>query len=453
VSTGNVLLASANSENLPSPVYPLALAHLAGALVQAGHNPRQYDLQTHGPAALRAMIEDTRPDLVGVSIRNIDNIDSSTGRFYLDEHCGVVESIRACTDAPIVAGGSGFSLFPREAMLALGADYGIVGAGEQAICELMEVIKGRREALSVQGLVTAGGDGCARAADVAISARPAHDPEIVDFYWRHGGMIGIQTKRGCPGQCSYCAYPLIEGRTVRWHEPAEVVDQMEQLAKDHGISYFFVVDSVFNLSRERDEALAGEIVRRGLDIQWGAFFTPKGIDRQYLRMLKASGLKHVELGSDSMSERMLESYRKGFTVDDVIRASDACRDEGVYCAHYVIFGGPGETPDTVHETISNAARLEKCIIFPFAGVRIYPGTGVYAEAAKEGLVSRDADCLRPTFYFAEGLDESSIWEMVASASGGARQWVLSAGNGGREPQMRRFREHGIKGPMWEYLMA
>ena len=116
-------------------------------------------------------------------------------------------------------------------------------------------------------------------------------------------------------------------------------------------------------------------------------------------------------------------------------------------------GCPGETRDTVRETISNAARLEKCIIFPFAGVRIYPGTGVYAEAAKDGLVSREADCLRAAFYFAEGLGENSIREMVEGACGGARQRVLSAGNGEREPQMRRFREHGIKPPMWEYLMA
>lgn len=452
MSSGRVLLVSANSETLPSPVYPLALAHLAGALGQKGYSVRQYDLQAHGPAALKTMIKDAKPDLVGISIRNIDNIDSGPGRFYLDEYREIVDSIRACTKAPIVAGGSGFSLFPREAIASVGADYGIVGAGEQAVCELMEVVKSQRAASSVRGLVAAGGDGPVGTGKVIASPHVAHDPEIVDFYWRHGGMIGVRTKHGCPGECSYCTYPLIEGRTVVLDDPAQVVGQMERLVKDHGVDYFFIVDSVFNLSREHDEALVRELVRRGLKIRWGAFFTPKGIDREYLRMLKGSGLEHVELGSDSMSERMLESYRKGFTVGDIVRASEACGEENVYCAHYVIFGGPGETQDTVRETIANAERLERCIIFPFAGARVYPGTRLYEEAVRDAVVSREDNCLRPTFYFARGLSRESIWQMVEGAPG-AGKWALSARLAEQEPMMRRFRERGIKGPMWEYLMA
>jgi radical SAM superfamily enzyme YgiQ (UPF0313 family) len=217
------------------------------------------------------------------------------------------------------------------------------------------------------------------------------------------------------------------------------------------IRYFFVVDSVFNLDPQREQAIAEEICRRELGISWGAFFAPTEMDPDYLQVLARSGLTHVEFGTDSLCDPVLSTLRKGFTVSDVVRASSCCRDLGLHCAHYLLFGGPNETPDTIRETMAVAHKLDKCVFFPFAGVRIYPGTAMFDLAVEEGAIDPEDDFLTPRFYFAPGLDAERIWKLVNGDSNG-RQWVLPHRMHTLKPLMRGLRQQGAKGPLWERLV-
>jgi radical SAM superfamily enzyme YgiQ (UPF0313 family) len=280
----------------------------------------------------------------------------------------------------------------------------------------------------------------------------AHDPDIVRYYWRQSGMIGIQTHRGCPKQCTYCVYPVIEGHDVQWGDPVELVDEMARMVTDWDVRYFFMADSLFNLSREREVAMAEEIRRRSLSVSWGAFFAPTRMDRGYLESLQRSGLKHVEFGTDSFSEAMLRSYAKDFTVEDAMAASSLCAELGIFCAHYILFGGPGENADTIRETLRNVSKLQRCVLFPFVGVRLYPGTPLHALARQEGRAPDEDDCLEPTFYFADGLDGPSIWQLVGEQVHGMRQWVVPSRHPPLRGMMERLREWGVKGPLWEFLL-
>ena len=443
-----VLLVSANTEGVPAPVYPLALACLAGAARRAGCEPLQFDFQLSGAENLPAFIREHKPSLVGVSIRNIDTSDSYAPRSYVTDHARAMAMVRESTKAPVVIGGSGFSIFPERIMEALGADWGIVGAGEEAFSRILAAAARGEEPLSGSGRIIAGEKG-----DQAAFAPPCHDPEIVRHYWKVGGMIGVQTKRGCPRRCTYCTYPLIEGNQVRFKEPAAVVDEIEQLVRDHSVRYFFLVDSVFNLCRQHDEEIAGEIVKRGLDISWGAFFSPVGLDSDYLSVLKGSGLTHVELGADSLCETMLESYRKDFTPDEALDAAMACEREGINCAIYLIFGGPGETPSTLGETLRRARALRGAVFFPFAGVRIYPGTELFTSAREKGIVADDDDCFEPRYYFEDGLDGKKIWTIIEANVERRRNWILPKDFAGYEPVQSALRQLGHKGPLWEYVAA
>src|SRR5512136_867610 len=129
-----VLLVSANRERIPDPIFPLGLAYIAAAARQAEHEVAVADLcfGRHPLDDLRQQVNAFQPDVVGLSIRNIDNAAYPLTVEYLDQHCEVVETLRVVTRAPIILGGSGFAILPQPYMQALDGDWGVAGEGEQA---------------------------------------------------------------------------------------------------------------------------------------------------------------------------------------------------------------------------------------------------------------------------------------------------------------------------------
>lgn len=442
---GPILLISANTESSPYPVYPLALPRLAAALKSRGYEVSQYDMLSGSPPELERRIKAEKPGLIGLSLRNIDNIDSRTRKSYIGGYAGLAARIKTCTKAPVVLGGSGFSVFPGELMAELGADYGITGRGEETLCGLADLVF--EGAAPGKGLYS--GSGPDKKAQVSVPAE--HDKDILQYYWRNAGMIGLQTKSGCPLSCVYCTYPLIEGKKVRFAEAGFVADEIERLRKDFGVEYVFFTDSVFNLSGERELELAETLIKRKTGISWGAFFSPSGIDGAYLETLKRSGLTHIELGSDSFSDTVLEAYEKNFRYADILKASREAFKAGIPVAQYLIFGGPGETAGTIKETFTKAREHSLTVFFSALGMRVYPGTGMARRARAENPLL-PAECgLQPVFYFAPGLDGKLIEQFMRKEAGGAVNWVMPGDEAGNGKAMLRLRELGKKGPLWEYL--
>jgi radical SAM superfamily enzyme YgiQ (UPF0313 family) len=147
---------------------------------------------------------------------------------------------------------------------------------------------------------------------------------------------------------------------------------------------------------------------------------------------------------------MLRSYRKPFLLDHVLCAHQAAVDAGLYVAHYFLLGGPGETPDTLDETLSNAVRLPKAVLFFFCGIRIYPHTELYDIALKEGKISESLDLLEPVFYMADSFDKEEMVSRVQNQA--CPNWVI--GSGGQETArvVSRMYKDGYSGPLWEHLI-
>ncbi|HSO19495.1 MAG TPA: cobalamin-dependent protein, partial [Desulfosarcina sp.] len=203
-----ILLVSANTLKVPYPVYPIGLDHVAASL-DARHRVRIADLNvTGGVEALVEAIGRFAPDLVGISLRNIDNTDTTDPAGYIGGYRSVVEAVRRTTGAPVVLGGSGFTLFPRQIMRALSADYGIVGEGER-LNLLIDALEAGSDPTGLPGIVLDA------AAPVELPppwqgerrARPEGPPGHLAWYLAHGAMLNLQTKRGCPFRCIYCTYP------------------------------------------------------------------------------------------------------------------------------------------------------------------------------------------------------------------------------------------------------
>lgn len=404
-----ILLVSCNPVVAPYPVYPLGMAVIASALKQGGHDVRQHDMLAGGFSLekLRETLAADPPGLIGISFRNLDNVNACSEAWYVDQLAELVGALRAASSAPILLGGPGFSVMPEQVLAAAGADYGIVGEGERMVVELADrLARGERPE---QRIWRAGAS-----LDAAGMASPEYDETILAFYQGAGGVTPLQSKRGCPHRCAYCTYPLLEGRRLRPRDPEQVVDDVVAL-QSRGAKQIFFTDSIFNDQAGHYRALVAAMKRRGVRIPWTGFFRPEMLSAEILADMKATGLNSVELGSDATSDATLSGMGKDFTFADVKSVHDCLVGAHLTVSHYFMMGGPGETRETVREGIDNVLRLKGAASFIFLGVRILPGTPLEARARLDGVLPKDADLLHPVYYFSPGIAREWLHETLIEA--------------------------------------
>jgi len=446
-----VLLVSANTLREPYPVYPLGLDYVAGAVAQ-NHHVQIVDMNSlSGYDPLAAVIKAFSPDVIGLSLRNIDNTDTTDPRGFIGQYRTIVEVIRQHSDARLILGGSGFTIFPSETMQALGADYGVIGEGER-LAVLLDAIENRKDAGTIPGVVTAETHKfLPQPWQGKITRRINPNPANLQFYLQNGGMLNLQTKRGCPFKCVYCTYPHIEGHHLRLMDPEETAAAALKLQAS-GAKYFFITDSVFNADCSHSLAVARAFKKHGVSIPWGAFFAPLKQPEDYFRIMADAGLTHVEFGTDSLSNPVLASYRKPFRDQQIFKIHQASIDAGLYVAHYFLLGGPGENPQTLKETLTRVDSLKKSALFFFCGIRIYPGTALYEIAVNEGQIEKGASILEPVFYRSPLIDSDEIVRQVRQSAGERINWVIGAGGEDTAKIINRLYQRGHCGPMWEYLI-
>jgi lipid biosynthesis B12-binding/radical SAM protein len=439
-----VLLISSNITTEPYPVYPLGLAVIAAALANAGHKVEQFDFLASGESEelLAEIVAAFAPDYVCVSIRNLDNCDSLSSTCYPEIAKRLVAVVRQGTGAAVIVGGPAFSIMPEELLEYTGADYGVVGEGERTVCEL---IRDLSDGKAVPRLSR--GEGLLHGDEMGA---PLYSEQMIRFYMERSGMINLQTKRGCPHGCIYCSYPSLEGTGYRCREPQAVVDDLERIKRDHGVESFFFTDSVFNDDDGHYLAIAEEIIRRELNVRWCCYMRPQGVTVRELALMKRAGLYAVELGTDAASDTTLRSLGKGFTFADALEANRACVAERLPCAHFVMFGGPGETMATVAEGLKNLEQLEHTVVFAFSGIRIFPGTPLLARAVKDGLVAEGASLREPVYYLSPAVDAREMNDLILESFKNRRDRVFPPSAGQEKlAVMHRF---GYRGLLWDSLI-
>jgi radical SAM superfamily enzyme YgiQ (UPF0313 family) len=451
-----VLLISVNRCTVPDPVFPLGLAHLNAALRRAGHQTRWLDRFCQGDG-LAETLRQFQPDLVGLSLRNIDDVQIRCREKFYDELAPLTAALRQHSQAPVVLGGSGFSIFPQRLLALTGADYGIVGEGEAGLLALVETLKNGGRFSRVPSLVyRCAGKIVINPAAPSLPQGPvmAEDrpPEIARAYLAASDTLNLQTQRGCPLRCCYCTYPLIEGRSCRRRPPEIVVAELESL-QEQGAKFVFIVDSVFNSSPQHVTEICEAILRRNLKVSWGCFLRPRGLTGELMDLMARAGLSRIEFGTDSLSDVTLRAYMKDFTFEDVLASSELARQRNLDCCHFLICGGPGETPATLQEGFENSRRLEETAIMAMVGMRIYPGTPLCARAVAEGLIEAEADLLAPTYYLAPGLTEEVIFSKLREFSRRLPNWIAGEPPSMYRELIQRLRKRGVVGPIWSYLCA
>ncbi len=443
-----VFLLSTNISTEPYPVYPLGMAIIAGALTATGHEVSQYDFLAAGESesALADAVAEFAPDVICLSLRNIDNVDSFAmeDAWYLSQAKELLAVVRRKSSAPVIVGGSAFTIMPEAILAYIGADYGVVGEGEQIVCSIVsDLVAGNK--------VPRLSDGQSVPLTAGQMVSPQYDKNIIAFYQEESGQINLQTKRGCPHQCVYCTYPSIEGNRFRPQDFGAVIDDIEKVQRDFGVNSFFFTDSVFNDAQGHYLNFTEQLAQRDLGITWTGFFRPQGLGREELRLMKSTGLYAVELGTDAGCDTTLKGLKKGFTFADVLAVNEACIAEKIPAAHYLMFGGPDETHATVAEGMDNIEKIATNVVFAFSGLRILPGTELHQRAIAEQIVEADNTLLMPAYYFSPHIEVEKMNEMILTTFNKRREWIFPPSEGQKRLEvMRRF---GYRGLLWDTLVS
>jgi radical SAM superfamily enzyme YgiQ (UPF0313 family) len=401
-----VLLISANTEKINMPVLPLGLACVAAATKKAGHEVAMMDLMTKKEAAsvLKEAIEGFRPELIGISVRNIDDQNMERPRFLLGPVKEIVARCRSLSRAKIVLGGAGFSLFPESALAFLGADMGIQGEGEEVFPEVIGQIAQGPSLRKLPGLYL---PGCSlpngRVFAKNLDRLPLPDPDL----WRTSSReeelwMPVQTRRGCPLDCSYCSTGIIEGRILRRHSPEKIVEWISRWRKA-GVRHFYFVDNTFNLPASYAKEICRKLIDRDLGIRWWSILYPMQVDEELVGHMAKAGCEQVSMGFESGSGRILENMNKKFTPREVLKISETFSAHGIKQMGFLLLGSPGETRESVEESLVFADSLKLDSLKITAGIRIYPRTPLAKKAVEEEVIGSHDDLLFPRFYMAKGL--------------------------------------------------
>lgn len=441
------MLTLINTNKMIPAIGPIGLDYVAASVRQAGMDVEILDLGlADDPAeAIRKHLSVGQPELVGLSFRNADDCFWPSGEWFVPGLRDTVKTIRSVASAPIVIGGVGYSIFAKSILEHTDADFGVCGDGEVAMISLIRQIRGTRRFAEVPGLLWRESN--------SVHSNPPCWPDSVrlstarDFvdnlsYFKLGGQCGLETKRGCNRKCIYCADPLAKGTRLRLRDPSEVADEVQSLLLQ-GIDVLHFCDCEFNVPRSHAYAICEEFNRRSLGnkIHWYAYMSPTPFDANLAEAMARAGCAGIDFTGDSGCKSMLQTYRQQHSRGDLAAAVKLCRANGIAVMIDLLLGGPGETPQTVRETIDFIKKINPDCAGAALGVRVYPRTvmeRIVAEELQSGKAfsirrkySGPVNLLKPTFYISEALGGQPA-ALVRDLIGGDQRFFEPAGESDRE---------------------
>ncbi len=392
-----VLLVNSNRFMQPWPVIPFGICYVASSVEAAGHQVKVLDLcfSRNTKNDISHALREFDPELVGVSIRNIDSCTGFDTQFLLDSvRTEVIDPLKRLFDGPIVIGGSAAGINGAEMLDFFDLNYAISGDGEAAIVELISRLESGGSLEDCGGLILRREDRIAvNNPPLAVCnldslpfARPYRWLELAP-YISCGSAIQIQTKRGCALKCSYCTYNRIEGRSYRLRSPESIVAEIAEMVRETGIHEVEFTDSTLNIPQNHAKAVLRAMAHSGLKLRLRAMgLNPRALDEEMADLLVEAGFFDADLGVESGCDKTLKSLGKDFNKEDVIRAGRLLRDRRIPSIWYLLVGSEEESPETLAETFRtiSSAIAPWDLVTVGIGVRVYNGSPISEKMRTAG---------------------------------------------------------------------
>jgi anaerobic magnesium-protoporphyrin IX monomethyl ester cyclase len=362
---------------LEFPIIPMGLLYLAAVLEEQEYEVDVLDLlvSRYTKDKIKRKLEEYRPDVVGVTSVTMNYPTASD----ILKYCKSVDP-----DVTTVIGGPHVTFAPEETLNeAPWIDIVVIGEGERTLLDIV----GGKKLSEVQGIAF-------RSDGIRITPKrpliekldelplPARHLFPLSRYHALASHCSLITGRGCPFNCIFCVGSKMGGRRARFRDPKLVVDEIEQ-GLACGFREVNLEDDLFTLNHKHVHAICDEIISRGLEFNWSVFARVDTVTPEVLRKLRKAGCDWLSYGVESGNQHILDTAKKKITLDKVRESVKMAKDAGVNVLVSFVLGLPGETKETLLETMAFAQELDTH--YGFHVLAPFPGTEVREKAEDYGL--------------------------------------------------------------------
>jgi anaerobic magnesium-protoporphyrin IX monomethyl ester cyclase len=350
-------------------VVPIGLYYISALLKK-----NQYDVEilnwhdiNKTPHKIEETLKEKKPEVIGFSIMHANRwggIDIAT----------IAKQI--LPEVKIVFGGIG-TTFLWEHLLTnfKGIDFCVLGEGEYSFLNLVKCIENENcEGINnIKGIAFRKGEKVVKTGDVEV----IQDLDQLPMPSKYFEFQHLASSRGCPANCTFCGSPRFWGRKVRFHSPEYFVDQLEQLYRK-GITFFYVSDDTFTMKKDRVIEICKKIIEKDLKITWFAISRVNHVNEEILYWMRKAGCIQISYGVESGSEKIRNLLNKNIKTDKIKKAFDITTKYGILARAYFIYGSPGESRETIQETMDLIHDIKPLSII-FYILDIFPGTALYED--------------------------------------------------------------------------
>ena len=410
-----VLLRPNYDSHLITP--PLGIGYLSSYLKSKGSDVKIIDGLNRNLSEDEILHECNNADIIGISILSA----------YLPESISIAKKLKLLKKI-VVIGGPYVSAMGKGSLLETNADYAILGEGEISFYELIEAISIGKDIDNMPGVLSLKTNHfVSRNFIDNLDTLPFPDWQEMDprFYKKapHGGLIKnfpvapIISTRGCPCECTFCASPKLWDRKIRFRSPENTVNEIEYLVNKFNVKEIHFEDDNLTLKKEHIAGICGLILKKNIKISWA---TPNGVradtlNEEIVKLMKKSGCYFLAFGIESANSVILRNIKKNTNIDIISTAINLARKNGIMTQGFFIFGLPGETKESIKETISFAKKsgLDRA---QFLLLDVLPGSYLWDRIQSSRCIDlKAAKSYQDVTWLPDGLNKQILFEAQSKA--------------------------------------
>lgn len=358
-------------------VMPMGVHYLGAACIKEGHDVRcvNWSAPQTSPVEIISTVQEYQPHVIGFSVFHGNRWGA------LD----IAQCVRELLpQATIVFGGVGATFLPEFFLKHYPCvDIVVKGEADVSFPLLLRTLQEGRSLHRVPGIAFRW------EGDVVETERPPQvtDLDALPMPAEHFTFQHLALTRGCPGKCTFCGSPKFWGPKIRGHSPEYFVEQM-RLLHQRGVRFFYVSDDTFTLRKNAVLRICELLRNLDLKVQWAAISRVDRVDSEILTAMRKAGCIQISYGVESGSQDIRKQMRKNVSNEQVERAFRLTTEHGILARAYIIYGSPGETDQTIEESVQLLRRIKPCVCL-FHVLSVFPGTELYARCLQEGRITED----------------------------------------------------------------